>query len=180
MHHQQLKDFHKILNRSIAKCYSNKWKTNKILQNSINQLEDTLSIKDYCKLVIFTEKKMKSRVERKLETLDKKYEKLINKSRPQLNDLSEEDFKIHKENMVKNLSTLEIPEWFSDVLSKVIDYKIATENIPVFDIIAGIEDATKTLPTINASNAFRFDCCNILKKSRNISETNITEKVAET
>ena len=112
------------------------------MQNSINQLEDTLSIKDYCKLVIFTEKKMKSRVERKLETLDKKYEKLINKSRPQLNDLSEEDFKIHKENMVKNLSTLEIPEWFSDVLSKVIDYKIATENIPVFDIIAGIEDAT--------------------------------------
>ena len=142
MHQQQLKDFYKILNRSIAKCHSNKWKTNKILQNSINQLEDTLSIKDYCKLVIFTEKKMKSRVERKLETLDKKYEKLINKSRPQLNDLSEEDCKIHKENMVKNLSTLEIPEWFSDVLSKVIDYKIATENIPVFDVIAGIEDAT--------------------------------------
>ena len=34
----------KLLNRSIAKCYSNRWKANKILQNSINQLEDTLSI----------------------------------------------------------------------------------------------------------------------------------------
>ena len=58
----------KLSNRSIAKCFSNRWKANKILQNSINQLEDTLSIKDYCKLIIFTEKKIKSRVERKLET----------------------------------------------------------------------------------------------------------------
>ena len=120
---------------------------------------------------------IKSRVERKLETLDKKYKKLINKSRPPLNDLSEEDIKVHKENTVRNLSAVEIPEQFIDVLSKGIDYKIATRNIPVFDIIAGIEDATKTLPTINTSNAFRFHCCNILKKSRNKSETNISEKV---
>ena len=49
--------------------------------------------------------------------------------------------------------------------------------MPVFDIIAGIEDTTTTLPRINTSNAFRFDCCNILKKSRNKSETNISEKV---
>ena len=133
----------KLLNRSIAKCYSNRWKANTILQNSINQLQDTLSIIDYCKLIIFTEKKIKSRVERKLETLDKKYQKLINKSRPPLNDLSEEDIKVHKENTVRNLSTVEIPGQFIDVLSKGIDYKIATRNIPVFDIIAGIEDATK-------------------------------------
>ena len=46
----------KLLNRSIAKCYFNKWKANNILQNSINQLEDTLLIEDYCKLVVFTEK----------------------------------------------------------------------------------------------------------------------------
>ena len=72
-----------------------------ILQGSTNQLEDTLSIKDYCNLVIFTEKKIKFRVERKLKTLDKKYQKLINKSRLQLNDLSEEDIKVHKENTVK-------------------------------------------------------------------------------
>ena len=51
------------------------------------------------------------------------------------------------------------------------------ENIPVFDIIAGIEDATKTLPAINTSSAFCFDCCNILKKYRNKSETNISVKV---
>ena len=91
----------KLLNRSIAKCYCYKWKANKIVQNSINQSEDTLSIKDYCKLVMFTEKKIKFRVERKLKTLDKKYQKLINKSRPQLNDLSEEDIKVHKENTVR-------------------------------------------------------------------------------
>ena len=75
-------------------------------------------------MLFFTEKKIKSRVERKLETLDKKYQKLINKSRPPLNDLSEEDFKVHKENTVKNLSTVEIPEQFIDVLSKGIDYKL--------------------------------------------------------
>ena len=50
------------------------------------------------------------------------------------------------------------------MLSKVMDYKIVTENIPVFDRIAGIDHATKILPTINTSNAFRFDCCNILIK----------------
>ena len=125
--------------------------------------------------MVFTEKKIRSRVEKKLKTLDKKYKKLINKSRPQLNDLSEEDIKVHKENTVKNLSTVEIPKLFIDVLSKGIDYKIATENIPVFYIIAGIEDATETLPTINASNVFRYDCCNNLKKPRNKSETNIRE-----
>ena len=165
----------KLWNRSIAKCYSNKWEVNKISENSINQLQDNLSIKDYSKLVIFTEK-IKSRVERKLKTLDKKYQKLIHILRLQLNDLSE-DIKVHKENTVKNLSTVEIPERLIDVLSKGIDYKIATENIPVFDIIAGIEDVTKTLPTINTSNAFCFDCSNILKKSRNNSETDISEKV---
>ena len=47
----------------------------------------------------------------------------------------------------------------------------------VFDIIAGLEDATKTIPTVNTSNAFRIDCCNILMKSKNKSETNISEKV---
>ena len=55
----------KLLNRSIAKCYSNRWKANKILQNSENQLEDNLFIRDYYKLMIFAEKKIKSRVERK-------------------------------------------------------------------------------------------------------------------
>ena len=102
---------------------------------------------------------------------------MVNKLRPQLNDLLEEDIKVNKENMVKNLSTVAIPEWFIDVLSKSIEYKIAMENIPVFDIIPGIEDATKTLPAIYTSNAFRFDCCNILKISRNKSERNISEKV---
>ena len=125
--------------------------------------------------MVFTEKKIKSRVEKKLKTLDKKYKKLINKSRPQLNDLSEEDIKVHKKNTLKNLSTVEIPELFIDVLSKGIDYKIATESIPVFYTIAGIEDATETLPTINASNVFRYDCCNNLKKPRSKSETNIRE-----
>ena len=102
---------------------------------------------------------------------------MVNKLRPQLNGLLEEDIKVNKENMVKNLSTVAIPEWFIDVLSKRIEYKIAMENIPVFDIIARIEDATKVLPAIYTSNVFRFDCCNILKKSRNKSETNISEKV---
>ena len=63
------------------------------------------------------------------------------------------------------------------VLSKAIDYRILTENIPVIDTIAGTEDAIKTLPTINTSNAFPFDCCNILKKSRNKSEINISAEV---
>ena len=76
---------------------------------------------------------------------------------------------------VKKPSTAEIPEWFTDVLSKCIDYKIETENIPVFDIIAGIEDATKALPSINTSNLLWY--CNILKKSWNKSETNFSEEV---
>ena len=63
------------------------------------------------------------------------------------------------------------------VLSKGIDYRILTENIRAIGIIAGTEDTIKTLPTINTSNAFPFDCCNILKKSRNKSETNINVEV---
>ena len=62
---------------------------------------------------------------------------------------------------------------FIDVLSKGTDYRLATENIPVVDIIAGIEDATNPLLTINTSNVFCNDCCNILKKPRNKPETNI-------
>ena len=41
-----------------------------------------------------------------------------------MNDLPEEDIKVHKENMVKNLSTVEIPEQFIDVLSKGTDFKL--------------------------------------------------------
>ena len=62
-------------------------------------------------------------MERKIKTSNK-YKNLINKSRPQVNDLSEEDIKVHKENMVKNLSTVEIPEQFIDVLSKGTDFKL--------------------------------------------------------
>ena len=43
------------------------------------------------------------------------------------------------------------------------------ENIPIFARIARLEDATKILPTINTSNEFRYDCCDILKKPRNKS-----------
>ena len=38
-------------------------------------------------------------------------------------------------------------------------------------MITGIQDASKTLPTINISNVFHYDCCNILYKTRNKSET---------
>ena len=68
-----------------------------------------------------------------------------------MNDLSEKDIKVHKENTVKKPSKLAIPERLIDVLAKGINYKIATENIRVFDIMSGIGDAMKTLPTINTS-----------------------------
>ena len=54
------------------------------------------------------------------------------------------------------------------------------ENIPVFDMIAGIEDATKTLLTINSTNAFRFDCSNILNKSRKNQKEMLLKNLAET
>ena len=72
-----------------------------------------------------------------------------------MNSLSEQDIKVRKENTIKNLSTVEIQEQFIDVLSKGIDSKIATENIPVHDIIAEIENATKILPIINTRRQIR-------------------------
>ena len=38
-----------------------------------------------------------------------------------MNNLSEQDIKVRKENTIKNLSTVEIQEQFIDVLSKGID-----------------------------------------------------------
>ena len=101
-----MSDMSKLTAVSPDHCF----KPNKILQNSKNQLDNMLSIRDYCKLVIFKKKKIKSTVKKKLKTLDKKYKKLINKSRLQLNDLSEEDIKLHRENRVKKLSTVEITD----------------------------------------------------------------------
>ena len=72
-----------------------------------------------------------------------------------MNSLSEQDIKVRKENTIKNLSTVEIQEQFIDVLSKGIDCKIATKNIPVHDIIAEIENATKILPIINTRRQIR-------------------------
>ena len=72
-----------------------------------------------------------------------------------MNSLSEQDIKVRKENTIKNLSTVEIQEQFIDVLSKGIDCKNATENIPVHDIIAEIENATKILPIINTRRQIR-------------------------
>ena len=60
-----------------------------------------------------------------------------------------------KKTRQKNLSTVEIQEQFIDVLSKSIDYKIATENIPVHDIIAELENATQILPIINTRRQIR-------------------------
>lgn len=94
-------------------------------------------------------------MDKKIQSTDKKIQKTVS-------NLSEEDVTLHKENTVKNLPTFWISKHFIDILSTGIDYKIAIENFPVLDVIAGIENTTKTFPTVSASNILCYDCCNIL------------------
>ena len=61
---------------------------------------------------------------------------------------------MNKENTVKKLPAVQIPEQFIDILSKGIDYKTATEDVTIFNIITEMEDAKKTFSKQNTTYVY--------------------------
>ena len=76
-----------------------------------------------------------------------------------------------------NFTEIEIPKEFYPILSKGLEFKIASKTLPITSIICSIEESIKNLCTPALANEFRFECKRILKKGRNRKDVNITEEI---
>ena len=171
----------KLLNRSISRNYSKRWKLQQNRKNNDNFLEEKLSVKDYCDLLKLTEKRTNSKQTYIKEHLNNKYENLLRKkvieNRLITSDITIDEKEEHQQKTLLNYSDIAVPMEFVPLLSKGLDFKIATEKLPIMDMICAIEGVTKSFSSNAIANEFKHECKNILKKGRQKTDINVTEKM---
>ena len=79
--------------------------------------------------------------------------------------------------MVLNFSQVEIPQDYSDLLSKRIRLWSCKETLPLLDIISRVEDGTDNISATYMKNSFRVECLNILKRGRSNDQINCKEQI---
>ena len=55
--------------------------------------------------------------------------------------------------MVLNFSQVEIPKDHSDLLSKMLDYKVMRESLSLLDITSGVENETENISATYMKNS---------------------------
>ena len=77
---------------------------------------------------------------------------------------------------VLNFSAVEIPKDYSDLLSKVSIYNVAKKQLPLLDIICGVEDTKENISGTIMANSFRDESFNFLKRERSNDQVNCRQK----
>ena len=144
----------KLLNRSIVKNYSKRWKQNQIREKRESVLDEKLSLSDYMKLTELTEKRQSRKLERKTKQLANKFENLLKTKFKEKPQISIEEKKIYQEKTLLNFSQIDIPEEFIPLLSKGLEFKVSTKKLPFIDRVCGIEEAVKSFTSPAMANEF--------------------------
>ena len=55
--------------------------------------------------------------------------------------------------MVLNFSQVEIPKDYSDLLSKILDYKVMRKRLSLLDITSGVENETENITETYMKNS---------------------------
>ena len=165
----------KLLNRSIVKNYTKRFKQRQIKKKQDSVLEENLSLNDYMNIQRLTEKRNSKILDRKTSHLSTKFQKLLKTKVTQSTTISDEERKEHQQRTLLNFTDKEIPNEFIPLLSKGLNFKIATKKLPVLDFVCGIEEAAKKLSSKSAANEFRFDCKKIIKNGKKNKSTNIEQ-----
>ena len=130
----------------------------------------------------FLKRKLQELATKKQEQIDKKLQKLKVEQKPKTSKKQETpsaaEIKQHEEKTILNFTDIEIPADFVNTLSKGLDYKTSTENIPKLDIITGVERLAKNF-AIDQANYMRYQILTILEKPKQKGKINISEKVCQ-
>ena len=144
-----------------------------------NQLRESLSTDDLNKFGELSKKKIEGACNQKEKRIDKKLQKLKVDQKSKTNKKQEtpsaEEIKQHEEKTILNFTDNEIPVDFVNILSKGLNYKTSTENVPKLDIITGVERMAKNF-AIDQANYMRYQVLTILEKPKQKGKINIAEK----
>ena len=133
----------KLLNRSITKNYSKRWKFTQVKNKADKLLEEILCIQDYLQVAKLTEKKYSNKIHFKRRHLLQKFEKLLKERFKNYSTVTLEEKSQHQNKTLLNFSNIEIPEEFRPLLSKGLEFKLATKKLPIVDMVCNIEEAVK-------------------------------------
>ena len=169
----------KLLSRSVSKSYSKQTHLKNQMRDIGNQLRESLSTDDLNKFGELSKKKIEGACNQKEKRIDKKLQKLKVDQKSKTNKKQEtpsaEEIKQHEEKTILNFTDNEIPVDFVNILSKGLDYKTSTENVPKLDIITGVERMAKNF-AIDQANYMRYQVLTILEKPKQKGKINIAEK----
>ena len=169
----------KLLSRSVSKSYSKQTHLKNQMRDIGNQLRESLSTDDLNKFGELSKKKIEGACNQKEKRIDKKLQKLKVDQKSKTNKKQEtpsaEEIKQHEEKTILNFTDNEIPVDFVNILSKGLNYKTSTENVPKLDIITGVERMAKNF-AIDQANYMRYQVLTILEKPKQKGKINIAEK----
>ena len=167
----------KLLNRSIAKSHTRRWRVQQMNKKVESKLEEVLNILDYCNMTNMTQNMVKNKLKFQEQKLNQKFEKLIRKEVKENYSVTKSEVDEHQKRTLMNYSDVQVPKEFIPLLSKGLDFKIASKQFAKLDIISGIESAIKSFNNRARANEYRFECMKILRKGRNKKDNNTNEKM---
>ena len=153
----------KLLNKSIVKNYSKRWKQTSKLKNVNQKLVEVLNVKEYIDHETKVHQKLVKVTEIKKNKLEHKFNKMLGANAEDNFNINQKDKEAHIQRTVLHFSQVEVPKDCSDLLSKGLDYKVEKKRLPLLDIISGTEDATENILATYTKTSFRVDCLNISK-----------------
>ena len=116
---------------------------------------------DYAKVLALTRKRNIKKLNYKNQHLSKKFEKMLKKVTKNHNTLSPTKKEEHQRKTLLNIANVDIQKEFVLLLSKGLDFKVATKKLPIVDMICGIEEAVKAM-----ANEFRFECKRMIQNGQ--------------
>ena len=151
----------KLLNKSIVKNYSKRWKQTSKLKNVNQKLVEVLNVKEYIDHETKVHQKLVKVTEIKKNKLEHKFNKMLGANAEDNFNINQKDKEAHIQRTVLHFSQVEVPKDCSDLLSKGLDYKVEKKGLPLLDIISGTEDATENILATYTKTSFRVECLNI-------------------
>ena len=94
------------------------------------------------------------------------------------NTLSPTKQEEHQRKTLLNFANVDIPKEFVPLLSKGLDFKVATKKLPIVDMICGIEEAVKKFTLKAIVNEFRFECNRMIQNGQRNRNLNIEQQIS--
>ena len=94
------------------------------------------------------------------------------------NTLSPTEKEEHQRKTLLNFANVDIPKEFAPLLLRGLDFKVATNKLPIVDMICGIEEAVKKFTSKAMANEFRFECKRMIQNGQRTRNLNVEQQIS--